>query len=449
MMTTPSRVVSFSEGAARQETSSIYSEGKSFSSKMSNESSSSTSSSTSGNHSSLLFDQSLTNASSISITSTFRQLQHKCRNIETSRSEALRERDELQRLLQEQQRRESMLRSRASVHSAEVLQGVQDQVSKVESTNSLLKVRMADLECGGNSTQDIINVRRQTIETLESELGIAQGEIHTLNTRIRDYKSEISAGNARADAMTSRQEQRRIAAAEGEARTKALLVGGELELARVKQECIHSRARAEAIGTYMQLLLRINKDLCDAVYAREIAEKQMKKFVLIPRYSWPKGVVEKAQAVLTDSAAEHALEIKRREEVKVANKSFKDAIRETKHYHNHGRGNTSNSNSNSNGNRRNTQKSSSLNNSVFSTRIKSTRPSSSPGAGYGSYGHGCVSMGPHPFTSPSSRSASSKKTKNKQQFASHQRDINMQALRSAKVGSSVRSIAGFLRPKSY
>jgi hypothetical protein len=349
-----------------------------------------------------------------SLTSTMRQLQHKCRNIELGRADALRERDELQRLLNENQRRESLLRSRTAGHSAEVLMDIESKIAKFEDMKVTLKSTLTDLEAGCNTTQDVVHSRRKDLEGQEAHLGVLRSQLLALQNRKKDYDNEITVVRERAAALELRQQRTRIAAVEEEARVKALIASAELEFIRARQERVHAKARADALQTYLQLLLRVNKDLCDAVYARELAEKQMKKFVIIPRYSWPKGVVDKAKAVLTDAAAEHALQIKKREEIKHAQKTFKDTLKRASR--------------------------------TAKDTEKRTAKTQAPSAWVARPTKPCPNV-----QAPPTRMAS-RTEKNKRllkHFTAVQHDVNLRALQSSKTAAVAHTVAGYLRPKSY
>ena len=147
----------------------------------------------------------------------------------------------------------------------------------------------------------------------------------------------------------------------------------------------------------------------------------MKKFVIIPRYSWPKGVVNKATAVLTEAAAESALASRRRA---MANK----------HAYN------SNNKSNSKSNYK----------STMSARERLTQIG--------------VSMGPKP-SSPSSRfnagasasksisngmSMSKGMSKSKSYSGGGSGRVNLgRSVLNTGAGASGALLPGYLRPKSY
>jgi len=352
--------------------------------------------------------------SNMSISSTFRQLQHKCRNVELGRADALRERDELHRLLHENQRRESLLRSRGAGHTSEVLMDIKSKCSALEEQISGSRSRLVDLESAANASQDIIFVRRAELEMEEAELGQAQREKQSGTMKVKDYGTETTSVRARSNALEVRQQRSRVAAAEAEAQAKALTISAELELQRGRRDRIQSTARADALETYLRLLLRINKDLCDAVHARELAEKQMKKFVIIPRYSWPKGVVEKAEAVLKDAAAEHALMIQRREEMKLAKKTFAQAhaLKEKRKSGTKGKA----------GAREGSSRKMALHDSPTRMSMKTSRSITKP------------------LMHKPARPAGT--------FAAHQHDVSLKAVTSMKSGAAVQSIARFVRPST-
>ena len=264
-----------------------------------------------------------------SITSAFRQLQHKCRNVEIGRADALRERDEMQRLINEQTRSDSLHRSRLAASSAETLLDMKTQANRVVHTLQKLGITLTEVEHDSTVVQNESFDRQKKMEVEEAETERTRAHLHALSSKVRDYEREIAMLHDRTSKLEGSQQQQRLLAAEAEARAKENVVNLELELTRSANERVHAKARADALQTYMRLLLNINKDLCDAAYAREQAEVQMKKFVIIPRYSWPKGKVRAAQEALTGMAAEHALEIKRRRDVRAANKTFKDSLART------------------------------------------------------------------------------------------------------------------------
>ena len=331
----------------------------------------------------------------------------------------------MKRLINEQTRSDSLHRSRMASSSSETLLDMKAQASKVVHTLQKLGITLAEVEQDITVSQNESFDRQKQLEVEDRTGEDTRVHLHALSSKIRDYNREIAMHKDRTDKLEESQQQLRVQAAEAEARAKETVVNMELELTRSANDKVHAKARADALQTYMRLLLNINKDLCDAAYAREVAEKQMKKFVIIPRYSWPKDKVRAANEVLTGVAAEHALEIKRRRDVRVANKTFKDSLARTAV-------------------------------SVSPKKRAAVKRTAAYGAGAGSsrLSSGAPSVkrsGSMPEVSGRDGTGTMKKKK-KQPFLdmnSVLHDTALRAVTSRKVGESVRSIAGYMRPKSY
>lgn len=398
---------------------------------------------------SLLGSSSASSGRAVSITSAFRQLQHKCRNIEIGRADAIRELDEMKRLLSENARRDSLLRSRAAAYSAETLLELRTNGSKVEGECESLKATLETLEASTLAAQNEVFDLRKRLESEEQQVGDSQQGLLQNQNRGRDYNREIEAVAERVSRLDDRQQWDRIAAAEAEARTKEAVVAAELELTRVSAEASNSKARSEAMHTYMKLLLNINKDLCDAAGARHAAETQMKKFVIIPRYSWPKGVVDTATAALTGAAAEHAMQILQRKDIKKAQKTFKDGAARVANKH----GANSPMRKTTTTNTRAAAKSLSA---ASSSRIKRTtpaakkRPASAPSAptsaaatAYGMLTYSTPNHISGGISTSTTRIGASKLRKKNLNTVVH--DTALKAVTSRKVGAAVRSAASMLQ----
>lgn len=347
----------------------------------------------------------LESGSNASISSAFRQLQHKCRNVEAGRADSLRELAEMKRLMNEQSRRDSLLRSRTASHANETLQEKNDQSSKIQTVINSLQTKLSELERHCHEAQDDVFEKQRSIEAEERALEQSQAQLLMISSKNRDYERETEMVRERVAKLEEGRQQRALQAAELEAVVKESIVGAGLELTRAKQNHMNTKARAGALQTYLRLLLNINRDLCDAVQARERAEQQMKKFVIIPRYSWPKGKVAEATEMLTGVAAEHALDIQRRREMRKTPKAFKDGSL----------GGTSHS-----------------------------RPALKKDGR-------CQKIHtPLKQAEKATRKAGVKSSRKRGGNAlAVQHDTALKAVSSQKVGQSVRSIAGYLRPKTY
>jgi len=255
-------------------------------------------------------------AGSISIMAAFRQLQTKARQTEAAREESFRVREELKRQVHDKSRRDSLQRSRLISNTSEKLVGIKAENDKIMDMNNEAEKSLKSLEGHTSAMQRDIIQRREYLTELENELATYHRKGQLLYKRNREFVNEVEAVSTRVDILNERCTNTRVSCAEALARVQETIVSLEVDLERQIINRDQLEARGHAMETYMNLLLNINNDLCEAVSAREQAEQEMKKFVIIPRYSWPKGVVQKATQVLTEAAAEHCLDMKRKKEMK-------------------------------------------------------------------------------------------------------------------------------------
>jgi chromosome segregation ATPase len=248
----------------------------------------------------------------VNVMAAFRQLQIKARDAERAREAALREKDEVKRQIFEKNRRESLMRSRIMSNTSEKLVGIQRDNDRIRKQNEELERDLQDIAMATTALQrEVVERRARIADEIEGS-----GEMSTRSLDVykveRDLESEISRVHARIEELEHKTQRVRVGAAEAEARRKGDIVSVGIDLERTKASSNNSRARGNALENYMNMLLNINADLVDAVSAKEDAREQIDKFVVVPRYSWPKGIVKKATQVVTEAAAEQILQERNR-----------------------------------------------------------------------------------------------------------------------------------------
>lgn len=262
-------------------------------------------------------------ASSTNVMVAYRQLQLKARDAERARESALRERDEVKRQIYEKNRRDSLMRSRIMSNTSEKLLGIQQDNDRIRRQNDELESDLSTLNMAISSIQrDTVERRQRIIDETEGN-----GEITTKSLDVykvvRDLESEIGRVHVRIEDLEQKCQRVRVGAAEAEARAKSEIVNVGIDLERQRATYNHSQARGDPLENYLNILLQINADLIDAVQAKEDAKMQIDKFVVVPRYTWPKGVVKKATRVVTEAAAEQILEEKMKAKHKQSAKAKK------------------------------------------------------------------------------------------------------------------------------
>lgn len=249
---------------------------------------------------------------SLSAMSAYRGLQLKARDAERAREAALRERDEVKRQIYEKNRRDSLMRSRVMSNTSEKLLGIQADNNRVRKQNDELEEMLKDMNIATSSIQrDVVERRQRIIDETEGNGDISTKSLDVYKVT-RDLESEIGREHVRIEELEQKCQHARVGAAEAEARAKSEIVNIGIDLERQRAYFNSTHARADALENYLNMLLQINADLIDAVQAKEDAAEQIQKFVVVPRYTWPKGIVKKATRVVTEAAAEQILEEKQR-----------------------------------------------------------------------------------------------------------------------------------------
>ena len=241
---------------------------------------------------------------SLSAMSAYRGLQLKVRDAERTRDSALRERDEIKRQIYEKNRRDSLMRSRVMSNTSEKLLGIQADNDRIRKQNDELENTLNDINIAISSIQrDVVERRQRIIDETEGNGDISTRSLDVYKVA-RDLESEIGREHVRIEDLEQKCQRVRVGAAEAEARAKQEIVDVSIDLERQRAYFNSTHARADALENYLNMLLQINADLIDAVQAREEAKEQIQKFVVVPRYTWPKNIVKKATRVVTEAAAE-------------------------------------------------------------------------------------------------------------------------------------------------
>ena len=241
--------------------------------------------------------------SSVNVMQAFRQLQLKAREIESLRDTALRERDESQRQIYEKGRRDSLMRSRVMSNTNEKLLGIQGDNDRIRRDNEELEASIRDInEICATLQRDIGDRRKRLNEETE-----ASGNMDTLSIETykigRQMESEIAKSEVRIHDLNEQYQRFHVRASDSVTSKKADIRSTMNEVATAKENLNNLKMRASVIENYMDMLIQINTDLVEAVQAKQEAKEQISQFVVVPRYSWPKGIVKKATQIVTEAAA--------------------------------------------------------------------------------------------------------------------------------------------------
>ena len=244
-----------------------------------------------------------TKDSSLNVMSAFRQLQVKAREVEDGRDVALRERDEVKRLMYEKGRRDSLSRSRIMSNTNEKLLGIQADNERVRRNNNELEESLGDINMFAQSLQRDIEDRRHRLD----EETAASGEIDSRTLEAykftRDLECEINESQQRVNDLNEHYRRFLLKAHEEKTDKQAEIQGALNETALVKENLSKAKAQCSVLERFMDMLMQINTDLVEGVQAKRDATEQISQFVVVPRFAWPKGIVRRATKIVTEAAA--------------------------------------------------------------------------------------------------------------------------------------------------
>lgn len=246
------------------------------------------------NRSCFLSDTEYATHSATSVVSAFRELQVKAKSIETERAEAIRDRDELRQELHERRREQISWVGKAEMQAADALSNIRAATERTKREYTDLDSKLAAHEEMHRSIQRGLIAQKSLCTTLEDDIGYMTTKIHAMERNNAMLKSEIF----RVDNRTNRvREEAELSPSKNRAKRASVLAtiaSLEAQISRVKAGQGKSEAKASALQQYMELVIRINEDLCDTIVAQEQSKARIMRFAgkyqPPPHHQWPKEV---------------------------------------------------------------------------------------------------------------------------------------------------------------
>jgi hypothetical protein len=122
--------------------------------------------------------------------------------------------------------------------------------------------------------------------------------------RGRELESELELEQKRLEVLS----QRRMALTVGmaEARTRLLdeINNCKLDTRQTQDAAARAQLRCNALSQYMTLILNVNADLVKSIEQQQSAKQHLDRFVVMPRYTWPKGIVSNALSLVATAATD-------------------------------------------------------------------------------------------------------------------------------------------------
>lgn len=231
--------------------------------------------------------------SASNIISAFKELQAKVKTIENERFIAVRERDSLRHELSTKRRDQALARSKVEIEASEAM-------LRLRSTSDRLKYECNEADSRVAAQQGILTAstrgleaNRATFQQLQLDIAENHNKIISLERRISFLRNELSNDDERVVKI-----ERTAQASPGKHRKSQVKLHTEVinlqeQVENAEFERRRGEAQLAALHSYMEVVLKINENLCETLVAREEAKAKILKMserALPPHYSWPKEV---------------------------------------------------------------------------------------------------------------------------------------------------------------
>jgi len=241
---------------------------------------------------------------SSSTLAAFKELQTKARAVEQGRAEAFRQREELRRQLAESRRREALVRSKSESLGNESVLAVRSKGDVVKALQHELHVKEHTLNAEARVIGEEIGSRTARVCELEE----AYADQHTQNMRLlrrgRELESELELEQKRLEVLSQRRMALTVSMAEARTRLLDEINNCKLETRQTQDAAARAQLRCNALGQYMTLILNVNADLVQSIEQQQSAKQHLDRFVVMPRYTWPKGIVNNALGLVATAATD-------------------------------------------------------------------------------------------------------------------------------------------------
>lgn len=240
-------------------------------------------------------DTAASSSNSSNVIGAFRDLQGKVKVIEQERYDAIREREELKALLLERKRNQNLERSKQEIETTESLLSIKARGEKLQREYNEMNQRIVAQEEIGYSLERKLSSQQALYNSLHEDIARQQHKYISLEKHNLQMKSELHQCTLRCE-----QVEDNVKTASPQLHNKQqhrllrLIEDCETKLHKVQLGKQKSAAKLQSLHTYMDLIIKINGDLCDTLHSREKAKHKLLKMSRSlsppPRYAWPKEV---------------------------------------------------------------------------------------------------------------------------------------------------------------
>jgi hypothetical protein len=216
--------------------------------------------------------------SASSVVLAFRELQEKSKQIEFERMAAAGDVEELRRRLAEHKRNESLQRSRSEIRTTDEVLLVREHCEAMLEETGELQARLSRASEGAENTRRDLAYQRTRCSELNEDISRNHTETQALEYRISQLQEDVSLSDGRAGEL----EQRLISVhashtteISSEHRSKSL----QTKTDRERSASMRSGVRITALQKYMEIILKVNGDLTQALKTKQLSSSRIFRIV--------------------------------------------------------------------------------------------------------------------------------------------------------------------------
>ena len=210
-----------------------------------------------------------------SVVGAFKDLQEKLKALETERTSALEERDNLRREIGDVKMKQEIMRSKLKLEHDEEILTLRVSNDHAKFHNSELQERIERQVGIENNIQASINNQKTKFTSIQNELFTLNLNISNLENQLQQLTNELLESRKREEQLIALS----TTTSPGSFGQNLLDGEGIEELTHriyiEKQTTKRAKYRAEALDRYLRMILKINGDLCDTITTRERARARL------------------------------------------------------------------------------------------------------------------------------------------------------------------------------
>lgn len=209
--------------------------------------------------------------SASSVIHAFRELQSKAKIIENERNAAMRIRDELRQELTEARRIQALSRNKQEMRTNDHYLSIKASTDELMVTHSSLHSHIRQLTESSSLLKEKLSNQYAKQNVLEDDIRRCDAEVHSAQNRISELKRELMASQVRVDSMEKRLDT--------DSAAEERHMQGEIQRIRDANEkeklaAVRADIRLGALQSYLEIILKVNGDLCEAIRDREDSDNR-------------------------------------------------------------------------------------------------------------------------------------------------------------------------------